>query len=337
MKPLVSIIIVNYNGRMHLARCLDSVKKMNYKNIEVILVDNGSNDGSVEFIEKNYGWVKLIKNRENLGPIIARNMGIKKSKGYLIAFLDNDTEVDKNWLKELVNSMEKDVGVCASKVMLFDNRKLINSAGMGCDIYGFAFSRGLKARGLYEKDVGQYDKVGEVFAAYAAAMLVRKDVLKKVGYLDESFGMYYEEIDLCWRIRLAGYKILYVPKAVVYHKIGGPKAWFTLKNKYYTEKNRFATMIKNYSAIMLIKIIPLYLMMKFFELMFYLFFRKIRMAAGIILALMENIKGLPNVLKERKKIGAIRKVDDKGIIKHMVKGSMEFYMFMKGYGKYVIK
>jgi len=337
--PSVSIVVVNHNRKNDLRACLNSIRKMNYSNYELVLVDNASTDGSVELIKRNFKWAKLIENKENVGPVRARNKGIRASGGKLIAFLDSDTEVRKNWLSDLVKVIESDdkIGACACKVMLFSNKNLINSAGMGCDKYGFAFSRGLICRGNFEKDRGQYDKLEEVFSAYTAAMLVRKDVLSEVNLLNQNLEMYYEDVELSWKIRLAGYKIVYVPTSVVFHKMSVIKTPFTTKVKYYTERNRLTTMLQNYSLPMLMDILPLYSFLKLSEFLLYLAFGKFESAWKLLSGIFSNIKELPRILKDRRAVQKkIRKVSDKEITKYMKNYSVEWDMFMRGYGKYVL-
>lgn len=339
-KPLVSIVIVNYNRKKDLEACLNSVRKTNYPHYELIIVDNGSTDGSVEVVKRNFKWVNLIENKENVGPVKARNMGIRRSSGRLIAFLDSDTEVSKNWLSELVKIIESDkkIGACTSKVKLFSNKNLINSAGMGCDKYGFAFSRGLVCRGVFEKDKGQYDKCEEVFSIYTAAMLARKDVLKKVKLFNQDLEMYYEDIELSWKIRLAGYKIMYVPTSVVFHKMSLIKTPFTIKTKHYTERNRLMTMLQNYSFSMLIQTLPVYFFLKFSEFFLYLGFGKFKLAWNILSGILFNVKKLSKILKWRKLVqNKIRKVSDREVIEHMENYSIEWHMFMKGYGNYLLR
>lgn len=336
-KPLVSIIIVNHNGKHHLNTCFNSILKTDFPSFETILVDNQSTDGSIEYVREKFKWVKVIKNDSIIYPE-ANNIGVNNSMGKYIVFLNNDTEVDKNWLKELVNVIEKypKVAACTCKVKLFSNRSLLNSAGMECDIYGFAFSRGLICRDNFEVDKGQYDKLEEVFATYSAAMMIRKDVFAKIGGFNKDFGFHYEEIDLSWRARLAGYKILYVPRAVVYHKMGGAKSVYTVKNKYFIEKNRLRTMIQNYSLSMLFKILPFYFTLKSLEFSLYIGFRKFNDSLEIALGVLNTIKKLPRILRERKSVQRFRKVKDDEIVKYMKRYSIELSMFLRGYGKYVL-
>lgn len=337
-KQMVSIIIINYNRKDDLKACLTSVKKTRYSNFETIVIDNASTDGSVETVKGDFKWVKLIVNDRNVGPIKARNLGIRISKGSLIAFLDSDTEVEPNWLHELVETINRDknIGACACKVKLFSNKNLINSAGMGCDKYGFAFSRGLVCKGNFEKDEGQYDKQEEVFSAYTAAMLARKDVLEEVNFFNPYLGMYYEDIELSWKIRLAGYKITYVPTSVVFHKMAPSKTPFTTKVKYYTERNRLITMIQNYSLLALIKVMPFYFFLKLSELFVYLVSNKPDYAKAMLSGFIHIFNNLPKVIYHRRQTQKIRKVNDNMISRFMERRSRELSLYLKGYGKFVL-
>lgn len=336
--PLVSVIVVNYNGEKHLKVCLGSLKRTKYPNFEVILVDDGSTDKSISLVKRSFRWVKLVENKKNIGQVKGRIIGVQRSKGKYIAFLDNDTEVTPNWLSELVKAMESDSSIagCTSKVLLYSNKQLINSAGMGCDVYGFAFSRGIICRSNFEEDAGQYDNREEVFGTYGASMLIRKDVLEKVG-INPDLAMYYDDVDLSWRIRLAGYRIMYIPTSIVFHKMGGTKTRFTKKIKYYTERNRLSVMIQNYGLPMLMRVIPFYSLLKLSEFLLYLFFRKFDYAYGLAKGILSVAWSLPRIISERNHVQKkIRKVGDERIIERMEKHSIELSLFLKGYGRFVL-
>jgi len=220
MKPLVSIVIVNFNGGEMLIRCLKSVFDSKYEPIEIILVDNKSIDGSVAVAEKLFGQrqnFKVVKLPRNVGFAQGNNVGVKYCRGKYIVFLNNDTIVDPFWLDKLVEVMEKDenVGVAQSKLLQLNNTQLFDSAGDFIDSYCLSFKRGYG-----EEDHGQYDRIEEVFSARGAAMIVRVDVLRDVGAFDPDLFGSCEDLDFCWRVRLKGYKVLYVPQSIVYH-VGG--------------------------------------------------------------------------------------------------------------------
>lgn len=250
--PFVSIIIVSLNGKYDLNDCLSSLKSLDYPKdrFEIILIDDGSSDETYEFIKENFGDIKTIRNQRNLGAAVSRNTGIKNAKGRLLAFLDDDVKVDKYWLSELVKIMEEDeqIGICASKLLFKEEPEILNSTGGVMNIYGDAWDRG-----VFEKDNGQYDSQKRVFFACSAAMLVRKEILERTGYFDPALHLYYEDVDLGWRVNLLGYKVIYVPQSKAFHRLGLRLKDNSLKIKYILERNRIRIAAKNYEAKTMLK------------------------------------------------------------------------------------
>lgn len=232
--PLVSVVILNYNGLEYLKgilqECLESVLKSNYPNLEVIFVDNGSTDGSADFVAKNYPKIKIIKNNRNLGFSEGFNMGIRASKGKYIALLSNDMTVDPNWLNPIITLMEKDqkIGLAGFKRLVLGTKNFIDGIGGNLYLCGRARSIGR------EIDRGQYDRIIEDLDFIGGAMVLRRETLKKTGLFDPYLFIFSEDIDLCYRIRKHGYKVIYVPQSIIYHK-----GQATLKNldagAYYLE------------------------------------------------------------------------------------------------------
>jgi GT2 family glycosyltransferase len=256
--PQVSVIIVNYNKKDLLGKCLESVFGSDYPNFEVVLVDNASTDESVELVKKKFGtkcFLKIIQDSENLGAALGRNIGVKAAKGEYMVFLDNDTEVCKNWLWELVRVLESDhtIGAAQCKLISVCDKKRFDSAGGLVDGFGFPVERGAQ-----EKDVGQYDKLDEIFWAKGAAFAVRRNVLIEAGYFDSDYFLEYEEIDLCWRIWLRGYRIVFVPSSVVFHVGGGAPIF----KGYHYHKNHITTLLKNYALSNLAWRLPLVIFLK---------------------------------------------------------------------------
>lgn len=252
VKPLVSVVIVNYNGLKFLQGCLASLLNTRYENFEIVFVDNGSSDGSVRVAKemlRNHSGHAIIENKANLSFAVGSNIGAKHSHGDYIVFLNNDTEVEPKWLDALIDTMEKDstVGICQSKLLLLTSRKNFDSAGDVIDRYGVTLRRGGDLR---EPDVGQYEKVEQVFSARGAAMIIRREVAHRVGMFDPLFSLAYTDLDLCWRARLNGYKVLYVPKSVVYHF--GEASTPTATSVFYSTRNRIGLLIKNYNLSNLI-------------------------------------------------------------------------------------
>lgn len=246
-QPMVSVIILVFNGKRFLNKCLDSILKTLYSNFEVILVDNASTDKSIELAQKRFRQnnFRIIRNNKNVGFAKGNNIGARIANGKYIVFLNIDTEVDPKWLQELVTVLESDetIGAVQSKLLLFD-RKTIDGAGDFINFYGRGW-----IRGYGEEDKGQYDKISEVFSARGAAMTVKKQVLDEVGYFDSDFFILYEDIDLSWRIRLGGYKIMFIPKSIVYHFGSGVRKTFQrpAESYYLNIRNGLVTLIKNYA------------------------------------------------------------------------------------------
>lgn len=227
---MVSIVIVNYNKKDLLRQCLDSVRSQSYKDIEIIVIDNGSTDNSVEVVKAYYPEVKLIASANNELFCRAYNKGIDESKADFILCLNNDCFLDKDYLKEALSAIRKDerIGMVSGKVLRPD-KKTIDSTGLFLDR-----SRKPVERGYGNLDKGQYEKPGYVFGVTGAAAFLKREMLLDIkdefGYFDERFGMYYEDLDLCWRAHRKGWKAYYTPLSIAYHYRAGTAAG-NMKNK----------------------------------------------------------------------------------------------------------
>lgn len=227
-----AVIITNLNGQDLLPDCLSSLDRQTLRPAEVVVVDNGSTDRSLKLLASDFPWVHVVPLPENVGFARANNIGIEHTTSDRVALLNNDTVVDRDWLAELNAALDRhaDVGSCASKMLNYDNPQVVDSAG---DLLGVAraFNRG------HGQPVGTaFDEGSLVFGACAGAALYRRSMLEHIGLLDEYFVTNLEDADLSFRAQLAGYKCLYVPKAVVYHKRGATKrrvGW----TGFYTERN----------------------------------------------------------------------------------------------------
>ncbi len=253
-EPLVSIIILNYNGIADLKECVDSLYKINYKNFEIILADNNSQDNSVKFIRENYNHVKIIEFKKNFGFAKGNNLAISYAEGEYIVLLNMDTVVDKNWLKELIKVAEqsKKIGIVGSKMYYYDDRKTIDFAGSYTDIYGNTIHIGKKKIGTE-----LYNKQMKSFYISGASILFRRELYEKIKLFDPIYFMYYEDVDFCWRAWIYGYDVVYAPKSIIYHKIErNPKK--VKKNYSFTEKNKLRTILKNYELKSLLKVLPGY-------------------------------------------------------------------------------
>jgi len=238
--PSVSVVIVNYNGRRWLTDCLRSLRQLVYPQdrLQVIMVDNGSKDDSITLARKTFPKVRIIRSERN-NYCYANNLGIKAAKGEYVAFLNNDTQVDKNWIKELVKVMESDekIGGVGGKIFFMDGK--LNSTGH-MELPDFYWTD----RGFAEKEKGQYDTQEEMGSITNAASLYRKASLNDVGSFDEDFNMYLEDVDIGIRLRQKGWKIVYCPKGIVRHQVHGTA---TLDQVFLgVEKNRLLLLAKHY-------------------------------------------------------------------------------------------
>ncbi|MDO8602533.1 MAG: glycosyltransferase family 2 protein [Candidatus Omnitrophota bacterium] len=221
---MISVIIVNYNRKDLLRQCLDSLRSQSFKDIEIIVVDNASKDGSLDMLKDVYPEVKLIQNTDNLLFCRAQNQGVEASTGDFILCLNNDVILDRDYLKEMVFSagLEDRIGMISGKIL--------RTGGKVIDSTGLFLGRNRKAveRGYGEIDNGRYDKPEFVFGVSGSCAFLRKGMLLDLkdenGYFDERFGMYYEDLDLCWRAQKKAWKAYYNPNALAYHMRGGTAA-----------------------------------------------------------------------------------------------------------------
>ncbi len=239
--PLFSVVIPNWNGLRFLPVCLDALAAQTYPNIEVIIADNASTDGSQAFIRQNYPAVVLVELPENRGFTGACNAGMQAARGEYVSLLNNDTEADPGWVAAVVDAFERhpDAGIVASKMLLFDKRDHIHTAGDFFTVDGRAGNRG-----VWQRDDGQFDAEEYVFSACGGSSTYRRAMLDQVGLLDDDFFFSLEDIDLGWRAQLTGWRCLYTPRAVVYHHLSATGGGVTAS--YYDGRNLIFVLVKNY-------------------------------------------------------------------------------------------
>lgn len=244
-----------------LPACLDSLSGQLEDN-DIIIVDNGSTDGSADFVAEKYPGVRLIRHARNRGFAGGVNAGIKHALNHsceFVALLNNDAIVDKDWLKNLLNATQKQpkAGVITGKI-LDRNKRSLDSTGECFSTWGLPFPRG---RG--ETNTGRYDNDTIIFAASGGASLYRAKMLREIGLFDENFFAYYEDVDISFRAQLAGWRILYEPKAVVYHSIGETSRHIPGFTTYQTMKNLPLLFWKNVPLSLLPKIFPRFVLAYF--------------------------------------------------------------------------
>jgi GT2 family glycosyltransferase len=294
INPIISVIIVNYNGKKFLKECLDSLYDQTAVNLEIIVVDNASSDSSVDYLKSCFSEVILIENSSNLGFAGGVNTGIRNACGAFILTLNNDTWVDCHCIERLLAAMKSDncIGMCATKMLFPDYR--INSAGICISRSGAAWDRG-----MYEEDTSQYNICEEIFGPCAGAALLRKAMLDEIGLFDEDFFLYMEDVDLAFRGQLAGWKCIYVPDAVVYHHRGGTAGVLSDTAVYYGNRNIIWYPVKNYPILTLLISLPWIIGRNIGVIPYYAVQRK---GHVVIQSKIDGIQGLPRMLKKRKNI-----------------------------------
>lgn len=330
-KKIISIIIPNFNGEKYLKTCLNSVLNSNYRLFELLLIDDGSTDKSIQIINlfrKNDKRISLIKNKSNIGASASRNSAIKKAKGDIIVFLDNDTEVKKNWLDELINPLLQDSSIGATQALIldFERRDLIQMAG------GLLIPQlGLLAP-FYQwerySDVKNKLKERDIFAI-SAALAVRKEVLNIVGSFDTKESVFTEDLDFCWRIWIAKYRIVLAHKSIVYHwtkSVDMRSDMKMTKEKIYFHitKNSLRSIIKNYQIRNLIKFFSISLLINIARAILVLVRRgEVSAIVATFHGITWNIKNLKDTLNERKMVQSSRKCNDSLIMeKAMTRDSL---------------
>ncbi len=302
--PTVSIILLNWNGRKFLDACLNSLKEQTYRDFELIFVDNGSEDGSVEHVRKCFPELPCISNGENLGFAEGNNVGIRKAQGRYIILLSVDITVDKDWLKELVSVAESSpgVGMISPRILLMNPPDTLNSTGIMLTKSLVPYSRGNR-----ELENGQYQEVDEVFCPLGASAFYRREMLDDVGLLDSDFFVYHEEFDLGWRAQLRGWKCLYAPRARVYHYSAGTSLREGTRGRYLLERNRYWAICKNLSGWRVIRYLPAILLYDVAIIFLYLFIRRdLAPFKGKVSAL----TNLGPMVAKRREIQRSRKVKD---------------------------
>ncbi|MGB3541546.1 glycosyltransferase family 2 protein [Rubrivirga sp.] len=248
MTPRVSVIIVTWNGRELLERFLPSVLATDYPDLEVVVADNASSDGTAEWLGAEHPEVVVARHPDNWLFARGNNAALEDATGSLVCFLNNDVEVPPNWLRPLVAALEDDaVAAVQPKLLQVDDRSRFEYAGAAggfLDALAVPFTRGRIFEAL-EVDRGQYDDARDVFWATGAAMLVRRDAFEDAGGFDESFGMHQEEIDLCWRLWRAGWRVRVEPASEVYHLGGASLPAGNPRKTYYNVRNSLVMVAKN--------------------------------------------------------------------------------------------
>lgn len=306
--PMISIIVLNYNGKQYLKDCFESLEQIEYDNYEIILVDNASTDRSIEFTKDIFPKIKLISLDRNYGFAEGNNKGAEKANGKYIVFLNNDTRVDKNWLSELINAIKIYGEDCiySSKILFYDRPQILNTIGGVITPIGGGFDIGFS-----EMDTKEFNKVRYIGSPSGCSMLLKKSLFQQMGGFDKDYFAYFEDIDFGWRCWLFGYKTYYVPTSVVYHKFGGTagprNSTFRI---FHGQKNRLANMVKNFSIERLIVGFGISILFDILRISVFLINGRFDSILAVLKGNYYFIKELPKTLKKRKVIQANRKLSD---------------------------
>jgi GT2 family glycosyltransferase len=320
VKPIVSVVIVNLNRRDLLAQCLESLWRQTIADFEAIVVDNGSKDDSLEFLHSiRDPRLRIVALPDNMGFAGGCNAGIAVAEGQYIATLNNDAEVDPNWLRELIAGIESDasIGMCASKILFHGDRNRIDKAGHL--IYLDGLNHG---RGSGEPDRGQFEQREEVLFPDAAAALYRREMFNVTGAFDEQFFAYGDDADLGLRGRLAGWNCLYIPTAIVYHVHSATAGEFSPIKAFLIERNRIWVAIKTF-PISLLLLSPFFTILRFAYHAYGSFFligssgrfaahcSRTQLVLMIGKAYWSGLKHLPQMWRSRRKIRQFARLTDR--------------------------
>ncbi len=247
--PHVAVVILSWNGREYLSRLLPKTLSTNYENCQVYVIDNGSRDGSVQFVKDNFSSIELIAHEKNYGFAEGYNKGLKEIEADYYVLLNQDVVVPEDWITPVIHRMEKDpsVGVAQPKLRAYEHPESFEYAGAAggfIDRWGYTFCRG-RIFGDLEEDTGQYEDSSEIFWATGACFFIRASLYHRSGGLDNDFFAHMEEIDLCWRLKRAGFKIAYVPESTVHHIGGGSLPQEAPFKTYLNFRNNLIMLIKN--------------------------------------------------------------------------------------------
>jgi GT2 family glycosyltransferase len=298
--PSISIVLVNQNGKKWLEIVLQSIQKVDYplNKLELIMVDNGSTDGSVEFFNRECKMmrVKVLENKRNLGWSPANNQGARLANGEILAFLSNDMRVDAGWLTEIVKVMtlKPTIGVVQCNSISMADEKTYDSGMNFLDKYGFAYS------------YMPQEKAYPVFFAEGMAFAIRRDVFEKISGFDEHYFMEYDDMDLCWRVHLAGYEVYFAPSSIVYHARGGTvgSSYFTKRTRNITlyVRNHYATLLKNSKLQSLLDVILLVTSFQMAKALYFLTKRRLELTVATFKGCLMALRDFKMVWRKRQRL-----------------------------------
>ena len=294
--PDMSVIVLNWNGKHFLETCLGAMRRQTYRDFETIVVDNGSEDGSAEYVRANFPEVNLVALSDNRGFCGGNIAGYEQARGQLIVLLNNDTEVDAHWLEEIQKASREypKAGSFASKMLYFDERNRIDNCGFGLTPAGLSLDHG---RG--EQDGPSWAEPRKVFGACAGAAAYRRSMLEYVGFLDPDFFTFYEDFDLSFRAQLRGYECMFIPGAIVYHRYRATMNKYRARQIFLTQRNIEFVYMKNLPLGLILRSIPQRLI---YELGGMAYFFKVGVGTAFLRGKIDAVRQLPAMLRKRERI-----------------------------------
>jgi len=339
-KPLSNIIILNYNGEEFLETYLPSISYSSSGDFDLTVIDNNSSDNSVDFIEKWYPEIKILRLQKNYGFAGGYNRGTKNIDSKYLVFLNSDVEVNMNWIDPLVQMMEKDESIGISCPKILDLRtsekfEYAGAAGGMIDYLGYPFCKG-RLYDQIEEDRGQYDGISEIFWASGAAFVIRNKLWQELEGFDETYFAHQEEIDLCWRVKRAGYKVMINTDSVIYHLGGGTLSYDNPRKVYLNFRNNLTTIIKNESGLKLLWLFPTRLFLDGVAGLFFLVKGKPKNTGSVIKAHFSIYAKFFSILQRKKHYNQLIrkfKIADSNLTGKLSKSTL-FAYYLKGNKKY---
>ena len=335
IKSSVSIVIPHWNNVDVLSECLESISNTNFENFETIVVDNASTDNSVASVRSNYPNVKLIENDKNYGYAGGCNIGAEAASGDFLIFLNNDTVQEKDWISNLIKTINSDDKIAAvqPKILNYYDRNVFDYAGGSgghMDIYCFPFARG-RIFSFQENDEGQYNNKEKCFWSSGTCFMVRRELFQKAGGFDESFFAHMEEIDLCWRLYAMGFEVWVEPNSVVYHKNALTLPMYSHKKYYLNHRNSLLMLLGNYSIKNIFLIGIPRLILEKIACFYSILMLDWRHFTAILRSLFWIIFHPNLIMKKRKSFSKIRTITDKKIMENMMQSSIviKYYLLKK--------
>ncbi len=297
----VSVVIVTWNGRRHVDTCLRALAAQEHAELEVVLVDNGSTDDTVEHVTRVYPWVRLVALDENRGFTGGNNAGVRASSGRYVAFLNNDTCADRRWVAALRRELADHpaCGLVTSRMVYMHDPAVVDSAGDGLTRWGGAFKRG------HGRPASEFLQGGEVFAACGGACMLSRALFDELGGFDEDFFLSHEDVDLSYRARLRGFGCRYVPDAIVHHVGSATLGPHSANAVYHGQRNLEWVFVKNTPAAILARTLPGHVL---YGLVAGVYFAAHGLFGAFARAKWDALAGLPRMLRKRREIQRERRV-----------------------------